>query len=213
MRVRRRLVGRTPYWPISHVFAGAARGRHVETMDLKRTSKFLSLVLRHEPDKFGVVLDAAGWTPVDALLSACARHGHAIDRATLERVVAENDKKRFSFDESRTRIRANQGHSVDIELGYEAASPPALLYHGTAVRFVDAIRAEGLKKMARHHVHLSADEATARAVGQRHGKPAVLVIDAAAMVAEGIAFYLSANKVWLVECVPARFIAFPNDRR
>jgi len=156
-------------------------GGIIQTMDLKRFSKFLSLVLRHEPDKFGVVLDAAGWTPVDALLDACARHGHAIDRATLERAVAENDKKRFSFDDSGTRIRANHGHSVNIELGYEAAPPPAVLYHGTATRFAEAIRVEGLKKMARHHVHLSADEATARAVGQRHGKPTVLVIDAAAM--------------------------------
>jgi len=209
MRVGLPLVEGSPHWPISHVFAVTARWRHLERMDLKRASKFLSLVLRHEPDKFGVVLDAAGWTPVDALLSACARHGHTIDRPTLERVVAENDKKRFSFDESGTRIRANQGHSVDVELGYEAASPPALLYHGTATRVIDAIRAEGLKKMARHHVHLSADDVTARAVGQRHGKPAVLVLDAAAMAAEGIAFYVSANKVWLVEHVPARFIRFP----
>jgi putative RNA 2'-phosphotransferase len=209
MRVWRRLTSSAPHWPISHVFAAGASAVRLETMDLKRTSKFLSLILRHEPAKFGVVLDAAGWVPVEALLSACARHGHAIDRAMLERVVAENDKKRFSFDESGERIRANQGHSVDVELGYEAAQPPDLLYHGTAVRFVDAIRAEGLKKMARHHVHLSADEVTARAVGQRHGKPAVLVIDAAAMAAEGIAFYVSANKVWLVEHVPARFIRFP----
>jgi putative RNA 2'-phosphotransferase len=171
-------------WPISHVFAATAGWRHVATMDLKRISKFLSLVLRHEPAKFGVVLDAAGWTPVEALLAACARHGHAIDRAILERVVAENDKTRFSFDETGTRIRANQGHSVEVELGYEAATPPHLLYHGTAMRFVEAIRAEGLKKMARHHVHLSADAVTAHAVGQRHGKPAVLVIDAAAMAAE-----------------------------
>lgn len=183
---------------------------HLGVMDLKRVSKFLSLILRHEPEAYGVVLDSAGWTPVDALLDACRRHGHAIDRAVLERVVAENDKKRFSFDESGARIRANQGHSVEVELGYEAASPPALLYHGTAVRFVDAIRAEGLRKMARHHVHLSADEVTALAVGQRHGKPAVLVIDAATMAAEGIAFYVSANKVWLVEHVPARFIRFPG---
>ena len=174
-----------------------------------RLSKFLSLILRHEPEKFGVVLDAAGWTSVSALLEACGRHGHPLDRAGLEEVVATNSKKRFAFDESGTRIRASQGHSVDVELGYEPAMPPARLYHGTASRFVEAIRAGGLMKMLRHHVHLSADEATARAVGQRHGKPAVLVIDAAAMAAEGAAFFVSANGVWLVEHVPVRFIRFP----
>jgi putative RNA 2'-phosphotransferase len=127
----------------------------------------------------------------------------------LEEIVATSDKKRFAFDETGTRIRANQGHSVEVELGYAPAEPPALLYHGTATRFVVAIKAEGLKKMARHHVHLSADEATAVSVGQRHGKPAVLVIDAHAMVREGFAFFVSANRVWLVDNVPARFIRFP----
>ena len=177
--------------------------------DLIRSSKFLSLILRHEPEKFEVVLDSAGWTEVDALLEACRKHGRAIDRALLEQIVATNDKRRFSFDETGTRIRANQGHSVEVELGYAPASPPALLYHGTATRFLEAIRAEGLKKMARHHVHLSADEVTARAVGQRHGKPAVLVIDAAAMVGGGFSFFLSTNRVWLVDQVPAKFIRFP----
>jgi putative RNA 2'-phosphotransferase len=182
----------------------------MSSRDLTRLSKFLSLILRHEPGKFGVVLDSAGWTEVEALLAACGRHGHAIDRATLDEVVATSDKKRFAFDETGTRIRASQGHSVEVELGYEPAAPPALLYHGTATRFVAAIRAEGLKKMARHHVHLSADEATALSVGQRHGKPAVLVVDAAAMAGGGFAFFVSANKVWLVDHVPAQFIRFPD---
>lgn len=178
--------------------------------DLVKYSKFLSLILRHEPQKFGVILDASGWTEVDALLAACRKHGRALDRPALERIVATNDKMRLSFDETGTRIRANQGHSVEVELGYEPAPPPALLYHGTATRFVVAIRAEGLRKMARHHVHLSADEATAVAVGQRHGKPSVLRIDAAAMVRDGFAFFRSANGVWLVDHVPATFIAFPD---
>ena len=178
--------------------------------DLTQSSKFLSLILRHEPAKFGVILDGAGWTEVEALLAACRKHGREMDRAMLERIVATNDKKRFSFDETGTRIRANQGHSVEVELGYEPATPPALLYHGTATRFIDAIRAEGLKKMARHHVHLSAAEVTARTVGQRHGKPIVLVIDAGAMVGQGFAFFVSANGVWLVEYVPATFIRFPE---
>ena len=178
--------------------------------DLTQSSKFLSLILRHEPAKFGVVLDEAGWTDVAALLEACRRHGRAIDPALLEQIVATNDKKRFSFDETGTRIRANQGHSVEVELGYEPASPPALLYHGTATRFLEAIRAEGLKKMARHHVHLSADELTAVKVGQRHGKPAVLLVDAMAMTTAGFSFFLSTNGVWLVDHVPARFIRFPS---
>lgn len=173
-----------------------------------QTNKFLSLILRHEPAKFGLTLDDAGWTTVEALLEACRAHGHTIDRALLEEIVVTSDKKRFSLDETGTRIRANQGHSVEVELGYEPASPPPLLYHGTATRFAAAIRAEGLKKMARHHVHLSADDATARAVGQRHGKPVVLTIDAAAMAGHGFAFFRSANGVWLVDHVPARFITF-----
>lgn len=178
--------------------------------DLTQSSKFLSLILRHEPAKFGVALDEAGWTDVEALLEACRRHGREIDRVLLQQIVATNDKKRFSFDETGMRIRANQGHSVEVELGYEPAAPPTLLYHGTATRFLAAIRTEGLRKMARHHVHLSADEATALSVGQRHGKPAVLAIDAAAMAGDGFAFFLSANKVWLVDHVPTRFIVFPE---
>lgn len=179
--------------------------------DLVRTSKFLSLILRHEPEKFGLTLDAAGWAKVDALLAVCGRHGHALDRAELEEVVATNSKKRFAFDETGTRVRASQGHSIEVELGYEPASPPRRLYHGTATRFLESIRAGGLMKMQRHHVHLSADEAAARAVGQRHGKPAVLIIDAVAMVEAGHAFFLAANGVWLVEHVPAAFIVFPQD--
>ena len=186
-------------------------GKHtMKDRDPIQTSKFLSLILRHEPAKFGVVLDEAGWTDVEALLEACRKHGRAFDRALLEQIVATNDKKRFSFDETGTRVRANQGHSVEVELGYEPARPPALLYHGTATRFVAAIRAEGLKKMARHQVHLSGDEATARTVGQRHGKPAILVVDAAAMESDGFSFFLSTNSVWLVEHVPAKFVRFPD---
>ena len=174
-----------------------------------RTSKFLSLVLRHEPGKFGVVLDEAGWTSVAAVLEACQTHGHAIDRAQLDALVAASSKKRFAFDETGTRIRASQGHSVEVGLGYEPAVPPARLFHGTASRFVESIRATGLIKGQRHHVHLSADETTAVSVGQRHGRPVVLIIDAAAMTTSGISFFVSASKVWLVEHVPARFIVFP----
>jgi putative RNA 2'-phosphotransferase len=127
-----------------------------------RTSKFLSLVLRHEPEKIGLELDAAGWTDVEALLFACKMHGHPIDRSELEEIVATNEKKRFAFSEDGQKIRASQGHSIEVSLGYKAKVPPARLFHGTATRFLDSIRRQGLLKGERHHVHLSAEEATAR---------------------------------------------------
>jgi putative RNA 2'-phosphotransferase len=176
------------------------------TQSLVKTSKLLSLVLRHEPRKIGLTLDPAGWVAVDELLSACAAHGVKLDRALLETVVRQNDKQRFSFSEDGTRIRANQGHSVEIELGYAPATPPELLYHGTATRFLTSIRQQGLLKGARHHVHLSADVETARRVGQRHGSPVVLTVRAAVMAQEEFTFYLSTNGVWLTERVPACYL-------
>lgn len=173
---------------------------------LVKTSKFLSLVLRHDPGKIGLTLDQAGWVAVDDLLAACTTHGVKLDRALLETVVRQNDKQRFSFSEDGTRIRANQGHSVEIELGYAPATPPELLYHGTATRFLAAIRQQGLLKGARHHVHLSADVETAMRVGQRHGQPVVLTVKAAVMHQDGFAFYLSANGVWLTEHVPSGYL-------
>ena len=175
---------------------------------LVRTSKFLSLVLRHDPGKIGLRLDDAGWAGVDALLSAAASAGVRIDRPTLERVVAENDKKRFAFSEDGKRIRASQGHSVDVDLGLQPRTPPELLYHGTATRFVDSIREQGLRSASRTHVHLSADEATAISVGQRHGRPVVLTIAAGRMHRDGHAFYRSDNGVWLTNAVPAQYIGF-----
>lgn len=176
------------------------------TQSLVKTSKFLSLVLRHEPNKIGLTLDPAGWVAVNELLSACAAYGVNLNRALLETVVRQNDKQRFSFSEDGTRIRANQGHSVEIELGYAPAPPPELLYHGTATRFLASIRQQGLLKGARHHVHLSADVETATRVGQRHGPPVVLTVNAAAMQQAGYTFYLSANGVWLIEHVPPDYL-------
>ncbi|HEX8272360.1 MAG TPA: RNA 2'-phosphotransferase [Longimicrobiaceae bacterium] len=176
---------------------------------LVRASKFLSLVLRHKPEHIGIALDAAGWVGVDELLAAAGRSGFALDRATLERVVADNDKRRFAFSEDGACIRASQGHSVAVELGLEPQPPPDVLFHGTATRFLDSIRREGLKPGSRTHVHLSADEATAITVGQRHGKPAVLRVAAGAMHRDGHAFVRSANGVWLTGAVPAGYIAFP----
>lgn len=174
-------------------------------------SKFLSLILRHEPERVGLQLDSAGWVGVSDLLDACNRHGTSLTRGELEEIVETNTKKRFALSDDGTRIRANQGHSVEVSLGYPPSVPPSLLHHGTATRFLDSIRASGLRKGERHHVHLSADPAVALRVGQRHGKPVVLRIFTERMQASGFEFYLSENGVWLVESVPAEFIDFPQS--
>ncbi|HWA25204.1 MAG TPA: RNA 2'-phosphotransferase [Lacunisphaera sp.] len=176
--------------------------------DLK-LSKFLSLVLRHEPGRLGLALDAAGWVGVDELLAACAREEVPLTRAKLEQLVAASDKQRFAFDATRTRIRASQGHSVAVELGYEPKAPPETLFHGTVEKFLPSIRAQGLVKGQRHHVHLSPDAATARKVGQRRGQPVVLTVQSGAMHRAGHKFFLSANGVWLVEAVPPGFVREP----
>jgi putative RNA 2'-phosphotransferase len=176
-----------------------------------RLSKFLSLVLRHEPEKAGITLDAAGWVDVETLLRGCAAAGVAVSRSDLDRIVAESDKQRFAFSDDRRRIRANQGHSVEVELAYEPLTPPDILFHGTADRFLESIRAQGLVRGKRHHVHLSAERSTAIEVGRRHGRPIVLQIDARRMHAEGIAFFRSANGVWLTEHVPARFLTLGTE--
>ena len=178
---------------------------------LARTSRFLSKVLRHAPESVGLRLDGAGWVEVDALLAAAARAGVALDRAALERVVAENDKQRFALSPDGLRIRASQGHSVPVELGLEPRTPPGLLFHGTADRNVEAIRREGLRPGRRTHVHLSLDPETAVAVGRRHGRPVVLRVHAGRMHAAGHAFYRSDNGVWLTAAVPPEHIGFPAD--
>jgi len=170
------------------------------------TSKFLSLVLRHKPDTIGLTLDANGWVDIDVLLGAARDHGKKIDRQTLDRVVATNDKRRFSISEDGTRIRAAQGHSVAIDLALAPIIPPEVLYHGTATRFLDSIMAKGLIPGRRRHVHLSADIETAERVGKRHGKPVVLIIDAAAMTTRGVNFYRSENDVWLTDHVPSEHL-------
>ena len=175
-----------------------------------RLSKFLSLILRHNPGAAGVVLDSAGWVAVGELLAGCARAGKSMTREQLDHVVANNDKKRFEFSADGLLIRASQGHSLEVELDYESQTPPDLLYHGTASRFVDSIRAGGLLKQARHHVHLSAEITTATQVGSRHGKPVVLTIRAGEMHRAGYAFFRSTNGVWLVDAVPVEFIQFPH---
>lgn len=173
---------------------------------LVRVSKYLSRHLRHDPRRLGLTLELGGWVPVDALLSAAARAGFGISRDELDMVIATSDKQRFSLSEDGARIRANQGHSVAVDLQLERADPPAALYHGTGSRSVDAIMREGLRRMRRHHVHLSADVETATLVGARHGPPVVFVVDAARMHADAHPFWRSANGVWLVQSVPPEYL-------
>jgi putative RNA 2'-phosphotransferase len=173
---------------------------------LVRVSKFLSRVLRHQPELIGIELDGGGWVDVSELLAACRAHKFPLTHEELWAVVRENDKKRFALNEDGTRIRASQGHTVEIELGYAPLAPPAVLYHGTAAHLLDSIRARGLVKGGRHHVHLSADAATAAKVGARHGKPHVIEVESARMHADGYEFYRSDNGVWLTEQVPAQYL-------
>ena len=173
---------------------------------LIKVSKYLSKHLRHQPARIGLTLEPGGWVGVDTLLDACARNHMPLSREQLNEVVAGNNKQRFAFDETGTRIRANQGHSVEVDLQLEPTVPPDVLYHGTGHQTAEAIRREGLQKMRRHHVHLSRDVETATNVGARHGRPVVFVIDARAMHDAGHTFYVSENSVWLTEDVPPAFL-------
>ncbi|MFF1606914.1 RNA 2'-phosphotransferase [Amycolatopsis sp. NPDC058278] len=172
--------------------------------ELIRISKRLARHLRHDPAALGLTLTTDGWASVDALVRALS-----ITRAELDEVVEKNNKRRFAFDETGTRIRASQGHSVTVDLALPDATPPAVLYHGTVAKYLDAIFREGLRPMNRHAVHLSATVETARIVGARRGQPVILRIDAAAMTAAGHAFQVSANGVWLTPAVPPEYLSRP----
>ena len=176
--------------------------------ELKGISKYLSYILRHHPESIDLVLDTQGWADIDVLISKCAAKNILFDREDLAQLVAQNDKQRFAIDMVTNKIRANQGHSILIDAALVPEAPPAVLYHGTATRFLPAILEQGLLKQNRLHVHLSHEEATAHNVGSRHGVPVVLTIDAAAMQRQGFIFYLSENKVWLTEEVPAKYISY-----
>lgn len=169
-------------------------------------SKALSYWLRHAPEAGGLTLDSEGWASVGAVMTALARQGLTRDLADLHRTVAESDKNRFELSVDGARIRARQGHSVDVDLDWPVAAPPEHLYHGTVERLLDAIMADGLKPMARHHVHLSPDVETATRVGTRRGEANILRIAAGVMAREGAMFRLSSNGVWLVDAVPPGFI-------
>jgi len=169
-------------------------------------SKFMSLVLRHNPSKAGITLDANGWADTDTLIKGMNRAGRKVTLDTLKEVVASNDKQRFKFSDDFTKIRANQGHSVQVDVELNETQPPATLYHGTATRFLNSIKVEGLTARSRLHVHLSGDKETALKVGGRHGTPVVLTINAIKMHEDGYKFYLSDNGVWLVASVPPSYI-------
>ncbi len=177
-----------------------------------KTSKFLSLILRHEPERVGLKLGEAGWVSVEELLQAVNRSSVALTLEQLKHIVATSDKKRFAFSEDGQKIRASQGHSVEVDLRYAPQTPPEILYHGTATRFLEDIRQHGLQKMERHNVHLSAETKVTVQVGSRHGKPVLLTIRAGDMHRAGHVFRCSANGVWLVARVPAEFIEFPWDQ-
>lgn len=171
-----------------------------------KISKFLSKYLRHTPEEIGIKLSPGGWVNVDELLTACAKYKFPITLEELQEVVATSDKKRFAFDSTLTLIRANQGHSTEVDLQLESVVPPDLLYHGTGNISVDSILQTGLCKMSRHHVHLSPDINTAKVVGARHGKPAIFTVNTAAMQKDGYVFYCSDNGVWLVDHVPPKYL-------
>lgn len=180
-----------------------------ETMNGKDTtsiSKFLSLVLRHQPQLIGIELDAQGWVSVEELIKQANAHGTNLTTEMLHYIVENNSKKRFAFDEGMQNIRASQGHSVEIDLGYQPQMPPELLYHGTGEKSVSSILNSGLEKRSRQHIHLSRDMETAIQVGSRHGKPAVFQVLAGEMHKSGHVFYLSENKVWLTDVVPVQFL-------
>ena len=182
-------------------------------MSHKNLSKFLSLVLRHKPEALGFSLDKEGWASVAELMEKMQQKGMDVDLKQLQKVVATNDKQRFSFSADGTKIRANQGHSLPIELGLEPVTPPATLYHGTAIQNISSILKNGLERRKRQHVHLSQDAETARKVGQRHGKPVILMIRSEQMHREGHLFYHSANGVWLTEAAPPKFIELKDGNQ
>jgi putative RNA 2'-phosphotransferase len=186
-----------------------AKTREPVHRSLSSQSRFITRGLRHEPDILGVQLDAQGWVSVEALLAGLAARRRSLTHKELVQIVRDNDKQRLTLSDDGKRIRAAQGHSVEVDLGLEDSSPPALLYHGTVGKFLPAIRSEGLRPMTRHAVHLSSTVETAVKVGERRGPPVILVIDPQRMALDGHRFSVSENGVWLTAAVPVQYIAFP----
>ena len=173
-------------------------------MNLTKVSKYISLILRHKPETIGISLDKHGWANVNDLIEGVSKT-HKLDMEMLEEIVATDEKQRYSFNEDKTKIRANQGHSIDVDVELEEMVPPDMLWHGTSVKYAKSIDAEGLIPKSRLYVHMSADTKTAMEVGKRHGVPAIYCIDAAAMYEDGYKFYRSKNGVWLTKHVPSEY--------
>ncbi|WP_243425824.1 RNA 2'-phosphotransferase [Flavonifractor plautii] len=180
------------------------------TPDLTRISKYMSLILRHKPQVIGIHLDAHGWADVNALLAGISRK-YPINRDILDEIVSRDEKQRYSFSEDGTKIWANQGHSIQVDVELTLTEPPEMLYHGTAQRFAASIEAQGLLPQSRLYVHLSPDQETAEKVGRRHGEPAIYLVDAGQMHRDGYRFYLFANGVWLTKVVPAPYLKRLED--
>ena len=177
-------------------------------MNIEKLSKFISLILRHKPEEIGITLDEHGWAKVEDLINGINKSGRHIDMNVLEEIVKTDSKQRYSFNEDKTKIRANQGHSIQVDLELKKLAPPNILYHGTATKSLEGIKSQGIKSMSRQYVHLSKDFETAKQVGSRHGKPVILIIDAKRMYEDGIKFYLSENGVWLTEYVDPKYILY-----
>ncbi len=175
--------------------------------NLIKTSKLLSFLLRHDPQSMGLTLDNQGWAKLDELIECLNKNGKNLNRELIYQVVAQNDKQRFMLSSNRLKIRANQGHSLKIDLALDSAEPPEYLYHGTALRFMESIQAQGILPLGRQHVHLSHTQKTALSIGKRHGKPIVLIIEAGKMRREEFVFYQSANGIWLTGKVPSEYFS------
>ena len=174
-------------------------------MSDRSTSKYISLILRHKPEVIGITLDEHGWAVVEDLIAGVGKT-HPLDMKTLERIVEQDEKQRYSFNEDKTLIRANQGHSIPVDVELPEVIPPDILFHGTGLKYKESIDAQGLIPKSRLYVHLSGDRETARKVGQRHGKPVIYAVDAAAMHADGYRFFRSVNGVWLTKRVPKEYL-------
>ncbi len=172
---------------------------------IKETSKYISLILRHKPEVIGITLDEHGWASVTELIEG-VRRTHPLDMQLLEEIVASDEKQRYSFNEDKSLIRANQGHSIPVDVELEQIVPPEVLWHGTGAKYVESINQSGLIAKSRLYVHLSQDYETAVNVGKRHGKPVVYKVHAKEMEQDGYAFYKSVNGVWLTKEVPKKYL-------
>ena len=174
-------------------------------MSLNKTSRFISMILRHKPGVIGITLDEHGWANVSELVEGVNKV-HPLDMETLEEIVRTNEKQRFSFNEDKTKIRANQGHTIPVDVELDEKDPPEVLYHGTGEKYVESIDCTGLVPRQRLYVHLSTDKEMAAKVGQRHGKLVVYRVNSGQMAKEGFIFYLSVNGVWLTKAVPVQYL-------